>query len=63
MAFPVSVLVERQLENRNRLTTFFRPILAIPHSILVGPVYFSERTGGFGLIGAAACSPSSVGSR
>jgi hypothetical protein len=52
--FPVSLVVERQLENRNRLTTFFRPFLAIPHAILVGPVYFSSRSGGFGLIGAAA---------
>jgi hypothetical protein len=52
--FPVSLLVERQLDNRDRLTTFFRPLLAIPHAILVGPVYFSERSGGFGLLGAAA---------
>jgi Domain of unknown function (DUF4389) len=36
MAYPVSVSVERQLTNRNRLTTAFRLILAIPHLILVG---------------------------
>jgi hypothetical protein len=36
MAYPVSVTVERQLTNRNRLTTAFRLILAIPHLILVG---------------------------
>ena len=54
MPYPVSIVVEPQLEDRNRLTSAFRPILAIPHAILVGPVYFSARTGGFGLIGAAA---------
>jgi hypothetical protein len=36
MAYPVSVSVERQLTNRNRLTTAFRLILAIPHLLLVG---------------------------
>lgn len=54
MSYPVSVSVERTLDGRNRLTTAFRPILAIPHAILAGPVYWSSRTGGFGLIGAAA---------
>src|SRR5262245_47049226 len=53
-AYPVSVTVEPQLERRNRLTTAFRPILALPHSILVGPIYWSNRTGGVGLLGAAA---------
>ena len=38
---------------RNRLTTAFRPLLAIPHIILVGPVYWTRR-GGVGLLGAAA---------
>ena len=38
MAYPVSVTVEPQLANRNRLTTAFRLILAIPHLILVGGV-------------------------
>ena len=38
MAYPVSVAVEPQLTNRNRLTTAFRLILAIPHLILVGGI-------------------------
>jgi hypothetical protein len=36
MSYPVSISVEPALKNRNRLTTFFRIILAIPHLILVG---------------------------
>jgi hypothetical protein len=36
MPYPVSVTVEPSLTNRNRLTTAFRLILAIPHLILVG---------------------------
>lgn len=43
-----------QAAPRNRLTTALRPILAIPHAILAGPVYWSSRTGGVGLLGAAA---------
>jgi hypothetical protein len=35
-AFPVNYDVDRQLADRNRLTVFFRLILAIPHLILVG---------------------------
>src|SRR5262245_43233504 len=38
MPYPVTVSVEPALSNRNRLTTFFRLILAIPHIILVGGV-------------------------
>lgn len=38
MAYPVSINVERQLGDRNRLTTAFRVILAIPHLLLVGGV-------------------------
>ena len=34
--YPVTVNVEPNLTHRNRLTTFFRLILAIPHIILVG---------------------------
>ena len=37
MAYPVSITIEAQLDGRNRLTTAFRPFLAIPHVILVGP--------------------------
>jgi len=38
MPYPVSVDVVPSLSNRNRLTTAFRLILAIPHLILVGGV-------------------------
>lgn len=54
MSYPVAISIEAKLDARNRLTTAFRPILALPHSILVGPVYWSSRSGGVGLIGAAA---------
>ncbi len=63
MAYPVSVAVEPLLVNRNRLTTAFRLILAIPHLVLVGGVGFglasqgdSKMTigGEGGLLGAAA---------
>jgi uncharacterized protein DUF4389 len=40
-AYPVTVTVEPLLTNRNRLTTAFRLILAIPHAILVGGIGFS----------------------
>lgn len=62
MPYPVSVSVEPSLANRNRLTTAFRLILAIPHLILVGGIGFgavtqhggSRTTVGFegGLLGA-----------
>lgn len=38
MPYPISATVEPQLADRNRLTTAFRLILAIPHLILVGGV-------------------------
>jgi hypothetical protein len=38
MPYPVSTRIEPQLSNRNRLTTAFRLVLAIPHLILVGGV-------------------------
>jgi len=52
--YPVTVTLTPAAGPRNRLTTALRPILAIPHSILAGPVYWSSRTGGAGLLGAAA---------
>jgi hypothetical protein len=52
--YPVTITIAPQTEPRNRLTTALRPILAIPHAILAGPVYWSSRTGGAGLLGAAA---------
>lgn len=36
MAYPVVITVEPQTEHRDRLTTLFRIVLAIPHLILVG---------------------------
>ena len=63
MPYPVSVSVEPSLANRNRLTTAFRLILAIPHLILVGGVGLgvasrgNSRTavgGEGGLLGAVA---------
>ncbi|HZP48282.1 MAG TPA: DUF4389 domain-containing protein [Vicinamibacterales bacterium] len=36
MPYPVTVSVERKVTDRDRLTTAFRIILAIPHIILVG---------------------------
>jgi uncharacterized protein DUF4389 len=44
MSYPVSVTVEPLLTGRNRLTTAFRLILAIPHALLVGGVGFSIAT-------------------
>ena len=62
MPYPVTVTVEPALANRNRLTTAFRLILAIPHLILVGGglgIAFGRenamRVGGEGgLLGAVA---------
>lgn len=54
MAYPVSVQVEPPAGPRDRLTTLLRAILALPHSLLVGPIYWSSLTGGSGLLGAAA---------
>lgn len=47
MSYPVSVSVEPLLAPRNRMTTAFRLILAIPHLFLVGGIGFSMvfRTG------------------
>ena len=39
-SYPVTFDVERQLTDRNRLTTAFRIFLAIPHIILVGGAGF-----------------------
>jgi len=38
MAYAVSATFEPQLTNRNRMTTGFRIILAIPHLLLVGAI-------------------------
>ena len=54
LAYPVVTTVQADIGGRNRLTTAARPILAIPHAILVGPIYFWSKSGGAGLLGAAA---------
>lgn len=51
--YPVRLLAPPSADSRNRLTVAFRPILAIPHIILIGPIW-SSRGGGPGLLGAAA---------
>src|ERR1051325_3859977 len=45
MPYPVSVGLKPLLANRNRLTTAFRLILAIPHLILVGGIGFGVVVG------------------
>jgi hypothetical protein len=54
MSYPVGVTVAVQETGRQRLTSAFRPLLAIPHALLVGPVYWSSRSGGAGFLGGAA---------
>lgn len=56
MAYPVTVTVQPALTNRNRLTTFFRFFLAIPHIILVGGAALG------GTIGSSGRNVWSVGS-
>lgn len=56
---PVSYRVEPEEGARNRLTVAFRPILAIPHVLLVGGPGFSpgvggDRTGVLGTVAAVA---------
>ena len=53
-AYPVTVIIPAAPTPRRRLSVALRPILSIPHAILVGPIYWSFRTGGLGLVGAAA---------
>src|SRR5512141_2576528 len=54
MPYPVSVSVEPSLTNRNRLTTAFRLILAIPHLILVGGVGLGVASRGDGRTSAGS---------
>jgi len=49
--YPVTVSVDGPLEHRNRMTVFFRPLLAIPHLLLVGPASWLHRTGAAGFLG------------
>ena len=53
-SYPVRLVVPPSAVARNRLTVAFRPILAVPHIILIGPVIWSARGGGPGLLGTAA---------
>jgi hypothetical protein len=52
--YPIAVSIEAPTGERNRLTSALRPILAIPHMILVGPGAWLHRLDSAGLIGAAA---------
>jgi len=45
MAYPVNITVQPLIKNRDRVTTFFRIFLAIPHLILVGGATFGWTTG------------------
>jgi len=46
MPYPVTIAVVPALTNRNRLTTAFRIILAIPHMLLVGAIGLGVSQGG-----------------
>ena len=71
--YPVDVTVQPKLIDRNRLTTFFRPILGIPHVMLVGgPVAFAgaffqvhdgrfDWSAGVGVLGAVASVAAVIG--
>lgn len=52
--YPVALSVASPTGDRNRLTAAFRPILSIPHMILVGPGAWFHRLDSAGLLGAAA---------
>ncbi len=49
-AYPVTITLEPVTESRNRLTTAFRMILAIPHALLVG----ASTLGSNGVLGTVA---------
>jgi hypothetical protein len=55
VAYPVTIRIEPQLHEKNRLATAFRALLAIPHAILVGPaIRWSEHHNSPGLLSGAA---------
>jgi hypothetical protein len=56
MPYPVTIEVERQLANRDRVTVAFRLLLAIPHFLLVGGIGL-----GFALSGSRSEYSTSVG--
>jgi hypothetical protein len=51
MAYPVTLTLTPSLTNRDRLTTAFRLVLAIPHLILVGGGTIAFASSGLGLTG------------
>jgi uncharacterized protein DUF4389 len=52
--YPLALSIESPAGDRNRLTTALRPILSIPHMILVGPGAWFHRLDSAGLLGGAA---------
>jgi hypothetical protein len=56
MPYPMTIDVERQIANRDRLTVGFRLLLAIPHFLLVGGIGL-----GFALSGSRSDFSTSVG--
>lgn len=52
--YPIAISVDAVMEDRNRLTAALRPILAIPHTVLIGPGAWLHRLDSAGLIGTAA---------
>jgi hypothetical protein len=55
MTYPVSVHIDPKLDHKDRLTCAFRPILAIPHAVLVGPLFkLSPTVSSPGLLTAVA---------
>lgn len=59
--YPAAVAVEASLEDRNRLTTLFRLILALPHLFLVGGPVLVGITGGMAAGGGTDSSASGFG--
>ena len=51
--YPVAIAVVVPTEGRHRLTVALRPILAVPHWLLVGPAWVT-RFGSVGLLCSAA---------
>ncbi len=52
--YPVTLSMAVPVGGHNRLTTAFRPILAIPHALLVGPAGWLHQLGTAGFLGSAA---------
>jgi len=50
MAYPADITIEPAIKDRDRLTTCFRIILAIPHLILIGGTGIGAQGGLFGMV-------------